>query len=52
MKIIFLLDCQISYAKCSSIMSSAAKNVDILATNLNVLHHYLDGLKLFSDLHL
>jgi len=34
-------------------MSNAAKNVDILASILNVLHNYFDSLiKLFSDLYL
>jgi len=34
-------------------MSDVAKNFDILATNLSVLHNYFDGLtKLFSDLYL
>jgi len=34
-------------------MSDAAKNFDILATYLNVLHNYFDSLlKLFSDLYL
>jgi len=32
-------------------MNNAAKNFDILAINLNVLHNYFDSsLKLFSDL--
>jgi len=34
-------------------MRDAAKNVDILAINLRVLHNYFDSLiKLFSDLYL
>jgi len=35
-------------------MSNAAKNFDILITNLNVLHNYFDNLKLsklFSDMY-
>jgi len=45
-----LLDCQINYVRCSSIMSSAAKSFDILATNLSILHNYFNALtKLFSD---
>jgi len=34
-------------------MSNVAKNVDILATSLSVLHNYFDGsTKLFLDLYL
>jgi len=34
-------------------MSNAAKNFDVLAINLNVLHNYFDSaIKLFSDLYL
>jgi len=32
-------------------MSNAAKNFDILATGLNVLHNYFDGSTNFSDLY-
>jgi len=46
---IILLDCQ--NVRCLDIMSNAAKNFDILATSLNVLHNYFDSpTKLFSDL--
>jgi len=34
-------------------MNNAAKNFDILATSLSILHNYFDGLtKLFPDLYL
>jgi len=31
-------------------ISKAARNFDILETNLNVSHNYFDSLKLFLDL--
>jgi len=40
----FLLDCQINYVEYSSIMNSAVKNFDILATSLNMLRNYFDDL--------
>jgi len=44
---------QNNYARRLSIMSDVAKNFDILATNLSILHNYCDGLiKLFSNLYL
>jgi len=33
-------------------MSNVEKNFNILATNLSILHNYLSGPKLFSDLYL
>jgi len=33
-------------------MSNAAKNLDILATSLSVLHNYFGLTKIFSDLYL
>jgi len=46
-----LLDYQKNYVGHSSIMSSAEKNFDILATSLSELHNYFNDLtKLFSDL--
>jgi len=45
------LDHQNNYVGNSSMMSNAAKNVDILTISLNVLHNYFDSsLKLFSNL--
>jgi len=47
------LDCQNNHVGCSSIISNAAKNFDILATSLNVLHNFLIvQTNLFSDLYL
>jgi len=40
---IILLDNQNNFVGTLKIMSSAAKNVDILTTNLNVLHNYFDS---------
>jgi len=33
-------------------MNNVAKNFDILAISLSILHNYLGGPKLFSDLYL
>jgi len=47
---IILLDHQNNYVENSSMMSNAAKNFDILAISLNILHNYFDSsLKLFSS---
>jgi len=44
------LDHQNNYVANSNTMSNAAKNLDILAINLSVLHNYFDELtKLFSS---
>jgi len=40
---IILLDHQNNFAGILKIMSNAAKNFGILATNLNVLHNYFDN---------
>ena len=46
------LNYQNNYVGNSSMMSNATKSIYILATNLNVLHKYVDSLiKLFSDLY-
>jgi len=42
-----LLDYQNNYVRNSSVMSNAAKNFDILATSLNVLHNYFN--KIFKS---
>jgi len=34
---------QNNFVRISKIMSNAAKDFDILVTNLNVLHHYFDS---------
>jgi len=45
-----LLNYQSYYVGRSSIMSHVAKNFDILATSLDILHNYFNGLtKLFLD---
>jgi len=45
---IILLDYQNNFVETLKIMSNAAKNFDISATNLSVLHNYFDSLtKLF-----
>jgi len=45
---IILLDHQNNFVGTSKIMSNAAKNFDILAISLNVLHIYFDSsIKLF-----
>jgi len=47
-----LLNYQNNYARNIRTMNNAAKNVDVLATSLRVLHNYFDGVtKLFSALH-
>jgi len=40
---IILLDYQNNFVKTLKIMSNIAKNFDILATSLNVLHNYFDS---------
>jgi len=43
-----ILDHQNDFVRGLKIMSNVAKNVDILATNLNVSHNYFDSsIKLF-----
>jgi len=44
---IILLDYQNNFVEILKITSNAAKNLDILATSLNVLHNYFDSLKKF-----
>jgi len=44
------LDYQNNCVEHSNVMTIIAKNCDILATNLSVLHNYFNDLKLFSDL--
>jgi len=49
---IILLDHQNNFVGILKIMINAAKNLDILATSLNVLYNYFDSsTKYFSDLY-
>jgi len=47
---ILLLDRQNNFVGTLKIMSDAAKNFDILATSLSVLHNYFDGSTKFTFL--
>jgi len=40
---IISLDCHNNYMECLNVDDDAAKNYNILATSLNVLHNYFDG---------
>jgi len=47
--IIFLLDHQNNFVRILKIINNAAKNFDILATSLSVLHNYFDGSTKFQQ---
>jgi len=40
---IILLDCQNNFVETLKIMSNAAKNFDVLATSLSVVHNYFNS---------